>query len=37
VHRPGEPVHILGLNDTLDGEDVVPGWRLAVRDPFDQP
>jgi Uma2 family endonuclease len=34
VHRPGQPVRILGENDVLDGEDVVPGWRLAVRDLF---
>jgi Uma2 family endonuclease len=25
VHRPGQPVRILGLDDVLDGEDVVPG------------
>ena len=31
VHRPGQLVRILGMDDVLDGEDVVPGWRL-VRD-----
>jgi Uma2 family endonuclease len=36
VHRPGQPVRILGSDDTLDGEDVVPGWSLAVRDLFDR-
>ena len=36
VHRPGQPIRVLGINDTLDGEDVVPGWRLPVRDLFDQ-
>jgi Uma2 family endonuclease len=36
VHRPGQPVRILGIDDTLDGEDIVPGWTLAVRDLFDQ-
>lgn len=36
VHRPGQPVRTLGMNDVLDGEDVVPGWSLAVRDLFDQ-
>ena len=36
VHRPGQPTRTLGLNDMLDGEDVVPGWSLAVRDLFDQ-
>jgi Uma2 family endonuclease len=35
VHRPGQPSRILGINDILDGEDVVPGWSLAVRDLFD--
>jgi len=36
VHRPGQPTRTLGLNDTLSGEDVVPGWTLPVRDLFDQ-
>jgi len=36
VHRPGQPTQTLGLDDVLDGEDVVPGWTLAVRDLFDQ-
>jgi Uma2 family endonuclease len=36
VHRPGQPLGTLGIDDTLDGEDVVPGWSLAVRDLFDQ-
>jgi Uma2 family endonuclease len=36
VHRPGQTVTILTLDDTLDGEDVVPGWSLALRDLFDQ-
>ena len=34
VHRPGQPVRMLGENDTLDGEDVLPGWTLPVRDLF---
>jgi Uma2 family endonuclease len=34
VHWPGRDVRILGIEDTLDGEDVVPGWTLAVRDLF---
>jgi Uma2 family endonuclease len=37
VHRPGQPVRILTVEDTMDGEDVVPGWSLAVRDLFDEP
>ena len=31
VHRPNQPVRILTEDDTLDGEDVVPGWSLPVR------
>ncbi|MFN8634532.1 MAG: Uma2 family endonuclease [Chloroflexota bacterium] len=37
VHRPGRPVDILGMDDTLTAEDVVPGWSLAVRDLFYEP
>ena len=36
VHRPGRDVRMLGVEDTLDGEDVVPGWSLAVRDLFER-
>jgi Uma2 family endonuclease len=36
VHRPGQAVRILGMDDTLDGEDVVPGWTMPVRDIFDE-
>jgi Uma2 family endonuclease len=36
VHRPGQPVRILGVNDAVDGEDVVPGWTMSVRDIFDE-
>ena len=36
VHRPGQPIQTLGMDDTLTAEDVVPGWTLAVRDLFDQ-
>lgn len=36
VHRPGQPAVILGMEDTLNAEDVVPGWSLAVRDLFDE-
>ena len=34
VHRPEQPVRILGVDDVLDGEDVVRGWTLPVRDLF---
>jgi Uma2 family endonuclease len=27
--------HVLGLNDTIDGGDPLPGFRLAVADLFD--
>lgn len=36
VHRPGFPPRHLTIDDTLSGEDVVPGWTLAVRDLFDE-
>ena len=35
VHRPGQPPWTLGVDDSLDGEDVVPGWSMSVRDLFD--
>ncbi len=31
VHRPDRPLRVLSIGDTLDGEDVVPGWSLPVR------
>jgi Uma2 family endonuclease len=34
VHRPGQPVRILTDADSLEGEDVVPGWAMPVRDLF---
>lgn len=36
VHRPGQRVQILGIDDALDGEDVVPGWKLPLRELFDR-
>ncbi|MGE3272323.1 MAG: Uma2 family endonuclease [Chloroflexota bacterium] len=36
VHRPGRSVDVLGLDDVLSGEDVVPGWTLPVRELFAQ-
>ncbi|HZO30295.1 MAG TPA: Uma2 family endonuclease [Chloroflexota bacterium] len=35
VYRPGQPIRVLGIEDTLSGEDVVPGWSMAVGDLFD--
>ena len=37
VHRPGQPIRILEIDDVLDAEDVVPGWRLPLRDLFAAP
>lgn len=34
VHRSAVRVRHLTIEDVLDGEDVVPGWMLAVRDLF---
>ena len=34
VHRPGAEVRHLTVGDTLDGEDVVPGWTVPVRELF---
>lgn len=36
VHRPGQPVRILGVGDDLSGEDVVPGSSLSVCELFEQ-
>jgi hypothetical protein len=33
VHTP-EGSHTLGINDTLDGAPVLPGFKLSVRDVF---
>lgn len=37
VHRPGQPTRTLGEADVLDGEDVVPGFRLPLRELFAGP
>ena len=31
VHRPGQLVRVLGEDETLDGEDVVPGFKLGLK------
>lgn len=31
VYAPGQPVREFGINDTLDGGDVLPGFTLAVK------
>ena len=37
VFRPGQsnPVQILGINDELGGEEVIPGFKLTVKTLFD--
>lgn len=34
VYAPGKPVQIFGIDDVLDGGDVLPGFKLAVREIF---
>lgn len=34
VYAPGQPVREYGIDDTLDGGDVLLGFRLAVKDLF---
>jgi len=34
VYIPGKPVIILGINDVLNGGNVLPGFKVAVKDIF---
>lgn len=34
AYRPGQPVQILNINDALDGDDILPGFKLALKDIF---
>ena len=34
MYAPGQPVKTVGIDGTLDGGDVLPGFTLAVRDLF---
>jgi Uma2 family endonuclease len=34
VYRSREKIRVLNEDDVLDGADVVPGWRLALRELF---
>lgn len=34
VHAPNEAMKTLGLDDTLNGGDVLPGFELLVREIF---
>jgi len=37
VHRPGREPEVLRVGDVLDGEDVLPGFRLPVKSIFQEP
>jgi Uma2 family endonuclease len=37
VYRPGQARRILTENDELDGEDVIPGFRMPIREVFADP
>ena len=34
VHRPNSPTQTLSENDTLDGQEVIPGFRIEVAEIF---
>lgn len=34
VHQPGQPARILGEDETLDGGDILPGFKLVIKDVF---
>jgi Uma2 family endonuclease len=34
VHRADRPRRVLSVGDPLDGEDVIPGWTLSLRELF---
>lgn len=34
VHAPGQPRQLLGMDDILQGGDVLPGFKIAVREIF---
>ena len=34
VHRPNSPTQTLSENDTLDGQEVIPGFRIRVSEIF---
>lgn len=35
VYLSPTEVKVLGMDDTLDGSEVVPGWQLPIRELFD--
>ena len=36
VYAPGQPLRTLGINDTLDSGDVLPGFKLPMRELFER-
>jgi Uma2 family endonuclease len=36
VHAPGRPVRMLGIEDTLDGGDILPGFMLPLKQLFEE-
>lgn len=34
IHRTGQPVKVLTVNDLLDGEDIVPGFKYSIAKLF---
>ena len=34
IYIPGQPVKLAGIEDVLDGEGFLPGFKLAVKDNF---
>ncbi len=34
VYRSRQEVRVLTVDETMDGGDVVPGWRVAIRELF---
>ena len=34
IYAPGQPMRRIGLDDVLDGGDVLPGFKLALKDLF---
>ena len=35
VHAPNANVKVLGVDDTLEGGEVVPGWQLPIKELFE--
>ena len=34
VHRPEQPLRVLNVGEDLDGQDVLPGFRLSLAELF---